>query len=49
VRPVVQRRRIFNEDKRLIIREETQKLLKADHITGVSSQGLGCSEFVGEE
>jgi len=32
VRPVVQRRRKFNEDKRLIIREETQKLLKADHI-----------------
>jgi len=32
VRPVVQRRRKFNEDKRLIIREETQKLLIVDHI-----------------
>jgi len=32
VRPVVHRRRKFNEDKRFIIRKETQKLLKADHI-----------------
>jgi len=32
VRPVVQGRRNFNEDKRLVIREETQKLLNADHI-----------------
>jgi len=29
---VVQRRRKFNEDKSLVIREETQKLLKVDHI-----------------
>ena len=32
VRSVVQRRRMFNEDKRMIIREETQKLLNVDHI-----------------
>ena len=32
VRPVVQRRRKFNEEKRLIIRAEMQKLLSADHI-----------------
>jgi len=32
VRPVVQRRRKFNEERHLIIREETHKLLKADHI-----------------
>ena len=31
VRPIVPRRRKFNEDKRLIIREETQKLLNAGH------------------
>jgi len=30
--PVVKRRRKFNEHKHLIIREETRKLLKADHI-----------------
>jgi len=28
VRPVVQRRRKFNEERRLIIIEETQKLMK---------------------
>jgi len=32
VRPVVQRRRKFNEERHLIIREETQKLLNASHI-----------------
>ncbi|XP_068504415.1 uncharacterized protein [Phaseolus vulgaris] len=32
VRPVRQRRRKFNEEKRQIIREETEKLLKASHI-----------------
>jgi len=32
VRPVVQRRRKFNEERRLIIREETHKLLNAHHI-----------------
>jgi len=32
VRPVVQGRRKFNEDKRLIIREKTRKLLKAYNI-----------------
>jgi len=32
VRPVVQKRRRFNKERPLIIREETQKLLKADHI-----------------
>jgi len=32
VRPVHQRRRKFNEEKRQVIREETTKLLKAGHI-----------------
>jgi len=32
VTPVVQRRRKFNEERRLIIKEETQKLLKVGHI-----------------
>ena len=32
VRPVRQRRRNFNEEKRQVIREETEKLLKAGHI-----------------
>jgi len=32
VRSVIQRRRKFNEDKRMIIREETHKLLNAGHI-----------------
>jgi len=32
VRPVVQRRRKFNEGRRLVIREETHKLLNAGHI-----------------
>ena len=35
VRPVAQRRRNFNEDKCLIIREETQKLLNVDHISEI--------------
>jgi len=32
VRPVIQRRRKFNEERRLVMKEETQKLLKAGHI-----------------
>ena len=32
VKPVVQRRRKFNKDNRLVIQEETQKLLSVDHI-----------------
>ena len=32
VRPVRQRRRMFNEERRLVVREETQKLLSAGHI-----------------
>jgi len=32
VKPIVKRRRKFNEERRLIIREETQKLLNVDHI-----------------
>jgi len=32
VRPVRQRRRKFNEERRLVVREETKKLLNADHI-----------------
>ena len=32
VRPIRQRRRKFNEKKRQVIREETEKLLKAGHI-----------------
>ena len=32
VKPMVQRRRKFNEDERLVIREETQKLLVVGHI-----------------
>ena len=32
VRPVCQRRRNFNEEKRQVIREETTKLLKGGHI-----------------
>jgi len=31
VRPVIQRRRKFNEERHLVIREETQKLLSAGH------------------
>jgi len=31
-KPVIQRRRKFNEEKCLIIREETQKLLTTSHI-----------------
>jgi len=32
VRPVRQRRRKFNEERRLVVKEETQKLLSAGHI-----------------
>jgi len=32
VKPVVQRRRKFNKDKCLVIREETQKLLDVGHV-----------------
>jgi len=32
VRPVLQRRRKFNEERHLIIRQETQKLLSVGHI-----------------
>jgi len=32
VRPVRQRRRKFNEERRLVVKEETQKLLNAGHI-----------------
>jgi len=32
VRPVRQRRRKFNEERRQVIKEETKKLLSADHI-----------------
>jgi len=32
VRPVHQRRRKFNEERRQVIKEETKKLLSADHI-----------------
>jgi len=31
-KPVIQRQRKFNEDKRLIIREETHKLLDVGHV-----------------
>jgi len=40
VRPVRQRRQKFNEEKRQVIREETEKLLKAGHI-GKSSTPSG--------
>jgi len=32
VRPVIQRRKKFNDERRLVIREETQKQLSAGHI-----------------
>ena len=32
VRPVLQRQRMFNEERHLVIRKETQKLLSASHI-----------------
>jgi len=32
VRPVIQKRRKFNEERRLVIRHETQKLLSVGHI-----------------
>jgi len=32
VRPVRQRRRKFNEERRQVIKEETRKLLSVDHI-----------------
>ena len=32
VRPVRQRRRKFNEEKQQVVKDETQKLLKAGHI-----------------
>ena len=32
VKPVVQRRRKFNEEKRLVIQEETRKLFTVGHI-----------------
>jgi len=32
VRPVRQRRRKFNEERRLVVKEETQKLFSAEHI-----------------
>jgi len=35
VRPVRQRRRKFNEERQLVVREETQKLLSAGHIRGI--------------
>jgi len=35
VRPVLQRRRKFNEERRWVIREETEKLLKAGHIRDI--------------
>jgi len=44
VRPVVQRMRKFNEERRLIIREETQKLLNAGHIRDI--QYPECLEYV---
>ena len=38
VRPVRQRRRKFNEEKRQVIKEETRKLLNADHIREIQYQ-----------
>ena len=35
VRPVIQRRSNLNEERRLVIKEETQKLLKAGHISKI--------------
>jgi len=35
VRPIVQRRRKFNEERCLIIKTETQNLLKTNHIREV--------------
>jgi len=32
VRPVGQRRRKFNEERRLVVKEETRKLLNVGHI-----------------
>jgi len=32
VRPMIQRRRKFNDERRLVIKEETQKLLSVGHI-----------------
>jgi len=32
IKPMVQRRRNFNQDKRLVIREETQKFLVVGHV-----------------
>jgi len=34
VRPVRQTRRKFNEERRLVVQEETRKLLNAGHIRG---------------
>ena len=46
VRPVIQRRRKLNEERCLVIKEETQKLLKAGHMGNsvpqvVSKRGIG--------
>jgi len=38
VRPVRQRRRNFNDERRQVIREETQKLLSAGHIREIQYQ-----------
>jgi len=37
VRPVRQRRRKFNEERRLIVQEETKKLLSAGHIKEIQN------------
>ena len=39
VRPVRQRRRKFNEERRLIVKEETKKLLSAEHIREIQYSG----------
>jgi len=40
VRPVRQRRRKFNEERRLVVQEETKKLLNAGHIREVSGRSF---------
>jgi len=39
VRPVCQRRRKFNEERRRVVQEETKKLLSAGHIREIKYPG----------
>jgi len=49
VKPMVQRRRKFNEDKRFVIREDTRKLLVASHVREIQYHEVAGKCCVGKE